>query len=141
MIKEHQYHDELKKAEKAMEQLKELEKQLDHKDNNISELKKKNMMQEGAIASWIEAMDEKKKLLKDKEKRCNEMEQEIQSLMKRNAQFKHSQEKLEEELIEAQASLAKLEVDKQNLEQLDGDNNFLRRRVQELERMASLSEQ
>lgn len=47
-----------------MDKLTSLEEQLDQKDQTIAELKKKIMVQEEAIASWIEAMDEKKKAVK-----------------------------------------------------------------------------
>ncbi len=47
----------------SLDKLKKLEGDLDKKDSTISELKKKIMIQEEAISSWIEAMDEKKKQL------------------------------------------------------------------------------
>jgi uncharacterized coiled-coil protein SlyX len=47
-----------------MSKLTALEEQLDSKDQTIAELKKKVMVQEEAITSWIEAMDEKKKALR-----------------------------------------------------------------------------
>jgi hypothetical protein len=33
------------------------------------------MMQEEAISGWIEALDEKKKVITDREKRCNQLEE------------------------------------------------------------------
>jgi hypothetical protein len=47
-----------------MTKLTSLEEQLDQKDQTIAELKKKVLVQEEAIASWIEAMDDKKKAVR-----------------------------------------------------------------------------
>ena len=52
---------QLRSLKDSLTQLKKLEKDLDVKDNQIAELKKKTMIQEEAIGQWIEAMDEKKR--------------------------------------------------------------------------------
>jgi uncharacterized coiled-coil protein SlyX len=44
--------------------LNKLEEQLEEKDNLIAELKKKVAVQEEAINAWIEAVDAKKKVVK-----------------------------------------------------------------------------
>lgn len=49
-----------------LEKLTKLEEDLESKDTLIAELKKKIAVQEEAINAWIEAMDEKKKALKEK---------------------------------------------------------------------------
>lgn len=54
---------ELRSLKDNLERLKELESQLDQKDQQIAELTKKVHVQEEAIASWVEALEEKKQEL------------------------------------------------------------------------------
>ena len=42
------------------------------------------MMQEGAIQGWLETIDTKKKVIKDKEIRCDQLEAENSSLVQKN---------------------------------------------------------
>ena len=56
-----------------MAKLTSLEDQLDQKDQSIAELKKKVLVQEEAIASWIEAMDDKKKAVKTHQTKVDDL--------------------------------------------------------------------
>ena len=44
------------------------------------------MMQEGAIQGWLDTLETKKKLIKSKESRCDELEQENEVLVAKNAE-------------------------------------------------------
>lgn len=69
-----------------LDKLKQLEAQLDEKDKKIAELSKQVMMQEGAIQGWLDTIDQKKKIIKDKEKRCDTLEDENGALVSKNAE-------------------------------------------------------
>ena len=68
---------QLRALKDSLAQLKKLEKDLDVKDNQIAELKKKTMIQEEAIGQWIEAMDEKKRQLLEKEAKNKHLQSEL----------------------------------------------------------------
>ena len=70
----------LRETKLNVEKLKSLEKQLDEKDKTIAELKKKVMMQEEGIVGWMDSIEKKKAIIKEKEKRCDDLESEIGSL-------------------------------------------------------------
>ena len=63
-----------------VDKLKALEEQLDAKDKSIAELRKKLMMAEEGIQGWLDSIEQKKKLIKEKEKRCDDLEAENGSL-------------------------------------------------------------
>ena len=63
-----------------VDKLKALEEQLDAKDKSIAELKKKLMMAEEGIQGWLDSIEQKKRLIKEKEKRCDDLEAENGSL-------------------------------------------------------------
>ncbi len=77
---------ELRNLKSSLDKLKKLEKDLDTKDLAISELKKKIMIQEEAISSWIEAMDEKKKQIAEKDKKVMALEDEKEVLTNKNSE-------------------------------------------------------
>ena len=54
-----------------LDRLKQIEQQLDEKDAKIAELTKQVMMQEGAIQGWLDTIDTKKKIIREKEARCD----------------------------------------------------------------------
>ena len=54
-----------------LDRLKQIEQQLDEKDKKIAELTKQVMMQEGAIQGWLDTIDTKKKIIREKETRCD----------------------------------------------------------------------
>ena len=54
-----------------LDRLKDIEAQLDEKDKKIAELTKQVMMQEGAIQGWLDTIDTKKKIIREKEARCD----------------------------------------------------------------------
>ena len=69
-----------------VDKLKALEEQLDAKDKSIAELKKKLMMAEEGIQGWLDSIEQKKKLIKEKEKRCDDLEAENGSLQTKNSE-------------------------------------------------------
>ena len=77
----------LRETKLNVEKLKSLEKQLDEKDKTIAELKKKVMMQEEGIVGWMDSIEKKKQLIKEKEKRCDDLESEIGSLSSKNVEL------------------------------------------------------
>ena len=69
-----------------VDKLKALEEQLDAKDKTIAETKKKLMMAEEAIQGWLDSIEQKKKLIREKEKRCDDLEAENGSLQTKNSE-------------------------------------------------------
>ena len=69
-----------------VDKLKALEEQLDAKDKSIAELRKKLMMAEEGIQGWLDSIEQKKKLIKEKEKRCDDLEAENGSLQTKNSE-------------------------------------------------------
>ena len=82
LVQDHELR-ELRNLKNSLDQLKKLEKELDKKDSVISEMKKKVMIQEEAIGQWIEAMDEKKKQITDKDKQIVTLKAEVDSIAER----------------------------------------------------------
>ena len=58
-------------------------------------------MQEGAIQGWLETIDTKKKIIKDKETRCDQLEAENGALQTKNADLTKRMKRLELDLAEA----------------------------------------
>ena len=50
-----------------LDRLKQIEQQLDEKDKKIAELTKQVMMQEGAIQGWLDTIDTKKKIIRERD--------------------------------------------------------------------------
>lgn len=71
----------LREVKRKLDKLKQLEAQLDEKDGKIAELSKQVMMQEGAIQGWLDTIDTKKQIIRDKEKRCDQLEAENSALV------------------------------------------------------------
>ena len=63
------------------------------------------MMQEGAIQGWLDTIDTKKQIIKDKEKRLDQLEAENGSLVSKNAESNKKIKKLELELADANAKI------------------------------------
>ena len=63
IVQEHEL-GKFKKLQADLSKLNQLELELEEKDNLIAELKKKVAVQEEAINAWIEAVDAKKKVVK-----------------------------------------------------------------------------
>jgi len=61
------------------------------------------MMQEGAIHGWMDTIDQKKKIIKDKENRCDKLEEENGGLVSKNAEQHKRVKSLELELASANA--------------------------------------
>ena len=95
----------LREVKGKLDKLKQLEKQLDDKDNKIAELSKQVMTQEGAIQGWLDTIDTKKRLIKEKEARCDQLEAENGALQTKNAEVSRRVKSLELELAEANGKL------------------------------------
>ena len=92
---------------------------MESKDTLIAELKKKVAVQEEAINAWIEAMDEKKKALKEKNFAFDE-------LLKEN-------EATNKKIVELTAQIEKLTVENASLaESNDNLSNNITEKVSEL---------
>ena len=63
------------------------------------------MMQEGAIQGWLDTIDTKKQIIKDKEKRLDQLEAENGSLVTKNSESNKRIKKLELELADANAKI------------------------------------
>lgn len=74
---------ELRSLKGNLDKLRQLEDQLDGKDQTIAELKKKVAVQEEAISSWIEAMDERKNMMKEKQAVIDKLEPENEALLQK----------------------------------------------------------
>ena len=96
---------DLRKVKGKLDKLKQLEGQLDEKDKKIAELTKQVMMQEGAIQGWLDTIDTKKKIIKDKENRCDALEAENGSLVTKNVETNNKVKKLELDIAEANSKL------------------------------------
>ena len=96
---------DLRKVKGKLDKLKQLEGQLDEKDKKIAELTKQVMMQEGAIQGWLDTIDTKKKIIKDKENRCDALEAENGSLVTKNVETNNKVKKIELDLAEAHSKL------------------------------------
>ena len=79
IVQDHEL-QKLKNSKMQVDKLKALEEQLDAKDKSIAELRKKLMMAEEGIQGWLDSIEQKKKLIKEKEKRCDDLEAENGSL-------------------------------------------------------------
>ena len=95
----------LRELKSKLDKLKQLEVQLDEKDKKIAELSKQVMMQEGAIQGWLDTIDTKKQIIKDKEKRLDQLEAENGALVSKNAESNKKIKKLELELADANAKI------------------------------------
>ena len=95
----------LREVKGNLDKLKQLEQQLDAKDKKIAELTKQVMMQEGAIQGWLDTIDTKKKIIKDKEARCDQLEAENGSLVTKNVETNKRVKGLELDLAEANSKL------------------------------------
>ena len=88
---------QLRSLKDNLNKLKALEEQLDKKDQTISELKKKVMVQEEAISSWIEAMDDKKRQLKEKQLIIDSLEKDAEQSNAKMAKMKEDLAKVTKE--------------------------------------------
>ena len=79
IVQDHEL-QKLRNSKMQVDKLKALEEQLDAKDKSIAELRKKLMMAEEGIQGWLDSIEQKKKLIKEKEKRCDDLEAENGSL-------------------------------------------------------------
>ena len=95
----------LRELKSKLDKLKQLEVQLDEKDKKIAELSKQVMMQEGAIQGWLDTIETKKQIIKDKEKRLDQLEAENGALVSKNAESNKKIKKLELELADANAKI------------------------------------
>jgi len=84
---------ELRSLKGNLDKLRQLEDQLDGKDQTISELKKKVAVQEEAISSWIEAMDERKNIMKEKQALIDKLEPENEYLLQQKSQLEEQYRK------------------------------------------------
>lgn len=96
---------DLREVKRKLDKLRQLEAQLDEKDGRIAELSKQVMMQEGSIAGWLETLDSKKKMIKDKEKRCDSLEAENGALITKNVDLTKRIKQLELDYAEANTQL------------------------------------
>ena len=64
IVQDHEL-QQLRPLKVTLKGIKSMEVQLDEKEQKIAELKKKVVVQEEAIASWIGDMEDKKKVIKD----------------------------------------------------------------------------
>lgn len=62
------------------------------------------MIQEESISSWIESMDEKKKQIAERDARIDRVEQENESLMTKNGEYRDKFEGMESENKQLQES-------------------------------------
>ena len=70
---------------------------MDSKDKKISELKKRVLVQEETIKSWIDSMDQKKKVLADLQSKFDVVDQENRSSQKKVTAAQEKQEVAEKE--------------------------------------------
>ena len=63
------------------------------------------MQQEGAIQGWLDTIDQKKKIIKDKDKRCDQLESENGALASKNSGLNQTIKKLEMQLAESASKL------------------------------------
>lgn len=94
----------LRAVKGKLDKLKELESQLDEKDKRIAELSKQVMMQEGAIQGWLDTIDTKKKIITEKERRCDQLEHENGALLTKNADSHKRIKSLELEMASVKAA-------------------------------------
>ena len=99
----------LREVKNKLDVLAKLEKQLDEKDKKIAELSKQVMTQEGAIQGWLDTIDTKKRIIRDKENRCDQLEAENGALQTKNAETSKRVKSLELDLAEANGKLRNLE--------------------------------
>jgi len=92
---------QLRQVKDNLDHLKNIESQLDEKDQTIAELKKKVMVQEEAISSWIEAMDTRKKENKELQSKVDVFEKETEMIYKKMAQLKEDYERVNKENVKA----------------------------------------
>lgn len=62
-------------------------------------------MQEGSIAGWLDTLDSKKKIIKDKEKRCDSLEAENGALITKNVDLTKRIKQLELDYADATTQL------------------------------------
>ena len=77
------------------------------------------MMQEGAIQGWLETIDTKKKIIKDKELRCDHLEAENASLVTKNQEQGKRIKALELDLAGANGKLRDIESEISSLKRLN----------------------
>lgn len=80
----------------------------------MAELKKQNMVQEEAIGQWIEAMDDKKRVLIEKERRIIELKGEVDVV---NGRYQRQVEDLEGKVKEQEIVILELRNGKVHLEE------------------------
>ena len=113
----------LREVKGKLDKLKQLEAQLDEKDAKIAELSKQVMTQEGAIQGWLDTIDTKKKIIVDKENRCDKLEAENGALASKNAQLSQRMKKLELELADANGKLRDKDGETLGLKRLNDSLN------------------
>ena len=94
----------LRAVKGKLDKLKELESQLDEKDKRIAELSKQVMMQEGAIQGWLDTIDTKKKIITEKERRCDQLEHENGAVLTKNSDSHKRIKSLELEMASVKAA-------------------------------------
>ena len=77
------------------------------------------MMQEGAIQGWLETIDTKKKIIKDKELRCDNLEAENASLVIKNEEQGKRIKAVELDLAGANGKLRDIESEIASLKRLN----------------------
>ena len=119
-----------RQAKEKLDRLSGLEAQLDEKDKMISDLKKQVMQQESSIQGWLETIDQKKKIIREKEQWANRLEEENGSLVTKNAESARTIEKLQHACHESNAKLLAIEGNTSGLTRM---NQSLTAQVQDLE--------
>ena len=122
---------QLRAVKAKLDKLKQLEAQLDEKDGKIAELSKQVMMQEGAIQGWLDTIDQKKKIIRDKEKRTDQLEAENGALQTKNADLNRRLKTLELDMASANAKIQDKEGEMIGLKRL---NESLMAQKEQLER-------
>ena len=77
------------------------------------------MMQEGAIQGWLETIDTKKKIIRDKEARCDQLEAENLSLVTKNQEQGKRIKALELDLAGANGRLRDIDSEIASLKRLN----------------------
>lgn len=136
IVQEHEL-GKMKALKANLDKLNKLEEQLEEKDNLIAELKKKVAVQEEAINAWIEAVDAKKKVVKQQASQIEELLKENELNAGKLTEHLKRIEDLHvnnEQLTSSKKALADdLEVSKKDLEEEKHKTKTLSDRIKALE--------
>ena len=83
-----------RQAKDKLNRLSGLEQQLDEREKMIADLKKQVMSQESSIQGWLDTIDQKKKIIRDKEQWAMRLEEENVALATNNAESAKTIEKV-----------------------------------------------